>query len=515
MCGTTGEVRLDAEHPTCRPWRPWPTRWRPRPGRRGRLVAGPRRPRAPSAADHRPVRGRCPADGRRRARPGRRVQRLHLQPLAAARGADRPRLPVLLAQRHRGAAQGLPPLGRPLRRAAATACSPSPSSSATAGGCCWVATGSGIKPLYLTEDGGRHPVRVDPARAARRGRRRHPDRPGRPAPLPDRSTRWCRRRARSCAACARCRRPRWSALEPDGRRTEEVWWRPDFTRRADRAEWTERDWEDAVLAALRLAVERRLVADVPGRVPAVGRRRLQPHRRPAGRGRPARPGDLLDRLRVGRRGGGRRVPVLRPGRRALRHRPPPDPHRHRPDAAGAGRRGRRPWPSPWSATTAWPSTSSARRCREHVKVVQSGQGADEVFAGYHWYPPMAEADAASLDGSLAAYRQAFFDRDHDGVAGLVGADRLAPGRPQRRPRRRALRPPRRGDGHRPRPAARHHGDAGRRPGEAGRQHDHGVGPGGAGAVPRPRARRAGRQLPAGAQDRRTAARACSSRPPAG
>ena len=25
----------------------------------------------------------------------------------------------------------------------------------------------------------------------------------------------------------------------------------------------------------------------------------------------------------------------------------------------------------------------------HVKVVQSGQGADEVFAGYSWYPPLA------------------------------------------------------------------------------------------------------------------------------
>ena len=26
------------------------------------------------------------------------------------------------------------------------------------------------------------------------------------------------------------------------------------------------------------------------------------------------------------------------------------------------------------------------------KVVQSGQGADEVFAGYYWYPPLLEAD---------------------------------------------------------------------------------------------------------------------------
>ncbi len=52
---------------------------------------------------------------------------------------------------------------------------------------------------------------------------------------------------------------------------------------------------------------------------------------------------------------------------------------------------------------------------KHVKVVQSGQGADEVFAGYHWYPPMGEPDAASLDGSVARYRAAFFDRDAAGV----------------------------------------------------------------------------------------------------
>jgi asparagine synthase (glutamine-hydrolysing) len=44
---------------------------------------------------------------------------------------------------------------------------------------------------------------------------------------------------------------------------------------------------------------------------------------------------------------------------------------------------------------------------EHVKVVQSGQGADEVFAGYHWYPPMMDADDPA-----AQYERFFFDGPH-------------------------------------------------------------------------------------------------------
>jgi asparagine synthase (glutamine-hydrolysing) len=47
---------------------------------------------------------------------------------------------------------------------------------------------------------------------------------------------------------------------------------------------------------------------------------------------------------------------------------------------------------------------------KHVKVVQSGQGADEVFAGYSWYPPLA---GIRRDEALAAYRREFFDRPHE------------------------------------------------------------------------------------------------------
>ncbi len=56
---------------------------------------------------------------------------------------------------------------------------------------------------------------------------------------------------------------------------------------------------------------------------------------------------------------------------------------------------------------------------KHVKVVQSGQGADEIFAGYHWYPPMAHAADGDPADALARYRTAFFDRDHAGLSELL------------------------------------------------------------------------------------------------
>lgn len=51
-----------------------------------------------------------------------------------------------------------------------------------------------------------------------------------------------------------------------------------------------------------------------------------------------------------------------------------------------------------------------------VKVVQSGQGADEVFGGYFWYPRMA----AETEGSpLARFARHYFDRDHDEFIEMV------------------------------------------------------------------------------------------------
>jgi asparagine synthase (glutamine-hydrolysing) len=52
----------------------------------------------------------------------------------------------------------------------------------------------------------------------------------------------------------------------------------------------------------------------------------------------------------------------------------------------------------------------------HVKVVQSGQGADEIFGGYHWYPPMVDSQNGLYD-----YVAHFFDRPHTEYAAAVDA----------------------------------------------------------------------------------------------
>ena len=58
----------------------------------------------------------------------------------------------------------------------------------------------------------------------------------------------------------------------------------------------------------------------------------------------------------------------------------------------------------------------AERVSREVKVVQCGQGADEVFGGYFWYPRMDAEQGADID----RFRVHYFDRDHDEFLEMVG-----------------------------------------------------------------------------------------------
>jgi asparagine synthase (glutamine-hydrolysing) len=65
----------------------------------------------------------------------------------------------------------------------------------------------------------------------------------------------------------------------------------------------------------------------------------------------------------------------------------------------------------------------AERVSESIKVVQSGQGADEVFGGYFWYPRMLE----DADGTrLERFRRHYFDRDYPELMELIAPEYQGP-----------------------------------------------------------------------------------------
>jgi asparagine synthase (glutamine-hydrolysing) len=206
-------------------------------------------------------------------------------------------------------------------------------------------------------------------------------------------------------------------IEPNGRRHERRWWEPSFERAAERADWDERDWEDAVLDALRTAVERRLVADVPvgvllsggldsslvvGLLAEAGQQDLATF----SIGFESAGGIAGDEFRYSD---------------VIAERFATDHHQIRiasQDLVPALDTAIEAMSEPMVSHDVVAFSLLSEQVARHVKVVQSGQGADEVFAGYHWYPPMLGCEPTA-DAAAEAYAEVFFDCAHGDLAGVV------------------------------------------------------------------------------------------------
>jgi asparagine synthase (glutamine-hydrolysing) len=210
-------------------------------------------------------------------------------------------------------------------------------------------------------------------------------------------------------------------VEPDGRRTEERYWSALHSRLPEQESWYEHDWQDALLDALRTAVDRRMVADVPVGVLLSGG--LDSSLIVALLAEAGQRG--LETFSIGfESGGGRKGDEFGYSDLIARefatehHRLPIETSRMVPALDGAIGAMSEPMVSHDCVAFYLLSEQVSRSC----KVVQSGQGADEVLAGYSWYQAVFEQAA---DGSGAeAYREAFFDRPHEEFAEMLEAEHL-------------------------------------------------------------------------------------------
>jgi asparagine synthase (glutamine-hydrolysing) len=202
-------------------------------------------------------------------------------------------------------------------------------------------------------------------------------------------------------------------VEPDGSSRDRRYWSPPYSRDPARASWSEGEWEEAVLDVLRLAVKRRMVSDVEVGVLLSGgvdsslvvgllAEQGQQGLRTFSIGFEAVGGRSGDEFvysdRIAERFGTNHTKMLVTPDRVL-------PALDRAVAAMS---------EPMVSHDVVAFYLLSEEVARHVKVVQSGQGADEVFAGYHWYPPML-----SSDDPVGTYEKAFFDRDHAGVKALL------------------------------------------------------------------------------------------------
>ena len=205
-------------------------------------------------------------------------------------------------------------------------------------------------------------------------------------------------------------------VEPDGSHVDRCYWDPSFDRDPERVGWSGPEWQEALIDALRSAVERRMVADVPvgvllsggidsSLVVALLAEAGQSELRTFSVGFEPAGGEAGDEFEysdlVARRFATQHRRMLIEGPRLL-------------PAIGAAVRA---MSEPMVSHDCVAFYLLSEEVSRDVKVVQSGQGADEVLGGYDWYPPLAQV---GREDAVEAYAGVFFDRRFDALAELLG-----------------------------------------------------------------------------------------------
>jgi asparagine synthase (glutamine-hydrolysing) len=206
-------------------------------------------------------------------------------------------------------------------------------------------------------------------------------------------------------------------IEPDGTETDQLYWQPSFLRPSEPR--SPDDWRDAVLEALRRAVRRRMVADVPvgvllsggldsSLVVALLAESGQQGLKTFSIGFEAAGGESGDEFHYSD------IVAQQFGT---------DHQQIRIQSGGllsAIDGALDNMSEPMISHDAVAFYLLSEQVSRHVKVVQSGQGADEIFAGYDWYPPLAGVPRAA---ALDTYARVFFDRTHAAMAEVISPDR--------------------------------------------------------------------------------------------
>jgi len=207
-----------------------------------------------------------------------------------------------------------------------------------------------------------------------------------------------------------------AAIEPDGTRNDHVYWAPTFQREARDADMPASAWRDFVHEGLRAAVKRRMVADVPvgvllsggvdsSLIVALLAEAGQTDLKTFSIGFETIGGEEGNEFRysdlVAKRYGTEHYKIQATSDRLIRALP---------NVISA-------MSEPMVSHDNVGFFLLSEEVSQHVKVVQSGQGADEIFGGYHWYQALQHSN-----DPVADYSKAFFDRDHADYSELINPD---------------------------------------------------------------------------------------------